>query len=295
MNKNSNMALETTVLLDGLEFPEGPRWRDGKLWFSDMDDDRVLTVDMEGHAETVVNVPGGPSGLGWLPNGKLQIVSVSRRRLLRLDSDGLSEVADLSELASGRTNDMVVDHLGRAYIGNFGFEFLDPTAIPTLANIILVTPEGKARAVADDMAFPNGMVITPDGRTLIVAESLAARLTAFDIAADGSLSRRRVWAQFDGRGFGAFDTSRAFPDGICLDAENAIWVASAEGSREVLRVIEGGEITHRVKVATQPFAAMLGGPDRLTLFVCTSFLRDGALGSGRIETVKVEVPGAGLP
>ena len=289
------MVLETTVLLDGLGFPEGPRWRDGKLWFSDIDENRVMTVDLQGNAETVVEVPGGPSGLGWLPNGRLQIVSVSGRCLLRLDSEGLTKVADLSELASDRTNDMVMDQLGRAYIGNFGYAFLDHTAVPRLANIVMVMPDGKTRIVAEDMAFPNGMVITPDGQTLIVAESLAARLTAFDITADGSLARRRIWAQFDSRGFAAFDTSRAFPDGICLDVEGAIWVASAEGSKEVLRVLEGGKITHRIKVATQPFAAMLGGRDRRTLFVCTSFLSEGPPGSGRIETVKVEVPGAGLP
>lgn len=253
------MVLETKVLLDGLGFPEGPRWRDGKLWFSDMDDNRVMTVDLEGNAETIVEVAGGPSGLGWLPNGQLQIVSMSGRRLLRFDPDGLTEVADLSGLASNRTNDMVVDHLGRAYIGNFGYAFLDKSAAVKLANIILVMPDGLARVVAYDLAFPNGMVITPDNRTLIVAESLAARLTAFNIAADGSLSHRRLWAEFDAKGFTGFDPSRAFPDGICLDAENAIWVASPEGSKEVLRVLEGGEITHRVKVERQPFAAMLGG------------------------------------
>jgi sugar lactone lactonase YvrE len=236
------LALEPIVLLDGLEFPEGPRWHDGRLWFSDIDNNRVMTVDLQGKAETVVEVPGGPSGLGWLPNGRLQVVSVDGRRLLRLDPDGLTQVSDLSKLASSRTNDMVMDQVGRAYIGNFGYAFLDPSAIPKLAEIVLVMPDGKASIVADEMAFPNGMVITPDGETLIVAESLAARLTAFDIARDGSLSRRRIWAQFDDRGFEGFDTARNFPDGICLDAEGAIWVASAEGSREVLRVLEGGEI-----------------------------------------------------
>ena len=289
------MALEPIVLLDGLEFPEGPRWHDGRLWFSDIDNNRVMTVDLQGKAETVVEVSGGPSGLGWLPNGRLQAVSVDGRRLLRLDPDGLTQVSDLSELASSRTNDMVMDQIGRAYIGNFGYAFLDPSAIPKLAEIVLVMPDGKACIVADEMAFPNGMVITPDGETLIVAESLAARLTAFDIALDGSLSGRRIWAQFDDRGFEAFDTARNFPDGICLDAEGAIWVASAEGSREVLRVLEGGKITHRVKVDTQPFAAMLGGSDRRTLFICTSVLSQGPPGSGCIETVKVDVPGAGLP
>ncbi len=288
------MFLETTILLDCLGFPEGPRWHEGKLWFSDMDEGRVMTVNLEGSSETVLEVPAGPSGLGWVPDGQLLVVSMDRR-LLRIGPNSVTIVTDLSGLASFTTNDMVIDLQGRAYIGNFGYAFLDPSVIPKLAEIVLVMPDGKARIVADEMAFPNGMVITPDGRTLIVAESLAARLTAFDIETDGSLTRRRVWAQFDGKGFGAFDKSREFPDGICLDVEGAIWVASPEGSANVMRVLEGGEITHRVKVERQPFAAMLGGPQRRTLFVCTSILSGGPPGSGRIETVEVEVPGAGLP
>jgi sugar lactone lactonase YvrE len=260
-----------------------------------MNEGRVMTVNLEGSSETVLEVPAGPSGLGWVPDGQLLVVSMTDRRLLRIGPNGVTMVTDLSGVASFTTNDMVIDLQGRAYIGNFGYAFLDPSAIPKLAEIVLVMPDGKARIVADEMAFPNGMVITPDGRTLIVAESLAARLTAFDIETDGSLTRRRVWAQFDGKGFGAFDKSRVFPDGICLDVEGAIWVASPEGGANVMRVLEGGEITHRVKVERQPFAAMLGGPQRRTLFVCTSILSGGLPGSGRIETVEVEVPGAGLP
>ena len=183
------MVLETTVLLDGLEFPEGPRWHDGKLWFSDMGTNQVMTVDLDGNAETVVEVQGQPSGLGWLPDERLLVVSMTDRRLLRLDPHGLVEVADLRELASFHCNDMVVDHQGRAYIGNFGYAFSDPSATPKLAEIVLVTPDGDARVVAQEMVFPNGIVITPDGRTLIVAESFAARLTAFDIEPDGSPSR----------------------------------------------------------------------------------------------------------
>ena len=290
------MVLETTVLLDGLGFPEGPRWHDGKLWFSDMGTNQVMTVDLDGNAETVVEVQGQPSGLGWLPDGRLLVVSMTDRRLLRLDPDGLVEVADMRELASFHCNDMVVDQQGRAYIGNFGYAISDPSVTPKLAEIVLVTPDGDARVVADQVAFPNGIVITPDGRTLIVAESLAARLSAFDIEPDGSLTRRRIWAQFDGRGFDAqFDFERTVPDGICLDAEGAIWVASPSGARGVLRVLKGGEVTHRVKVKTRPFAAMLGGRDRRILFVCTSIFGDSPPGSGRIETVQVDVPGAGLP
>jgi sugar lactone lactonase YvrE len=285
--------LKTEILLDGLGFPEGPRWRDGKLWFSDMSMCRVMTVDMDGNTETVVDVPGQPSGLGWLPDNRLLVVSMTDRRLLRLDPDGLVEVADLREFASFHCNDMVVDQQGRAYIGNFGFDIENPDAPLKHAEMILVTPDGAARVVADEMVFPNGCVITPDGGTLIVAESFASRLTAFSIECDGSLSGRRVWAQFDDLGF-VRSEERILPDGICLDAEGAIWLASPE-SAEVLRVREGGEITHRFQVETQAFAVMLGGPDRQTLFVCTTLLSEVDSGRGRIETVHVDVPGAGLP
>ena len=285
--------LKTEILLDGLGFPEGPRWHDGKLWFSDMGMCRVMTVDLDGNAETVVEVPEQPSGLGWLPDNHLLVVSMKDRRLLRLDPGGLVKVADLRDLASFHCNDMVVDQQGHAYIGNFGFDLENPDAPLKHAVIVLVTPGGAAQVVADEMAFPNGSVITPDGRTLIVAESFASRLTAFSIESDGFLTGRRVWAQFDDLGFAVLK-ERIIPDGICLDAEGAIWVASPD-SAEVLRVEEGGEITHRFTVDTQPFAVMLGGPDRHTLFVCTTLLSERDSGKGRIETVYVDVPGAGFP
>lgn len=281
------MVLETRVLLDGLVFGEGPRWHDGQLWFSDMHAHRVMTVNLDGKTETVAEVPGQPSGLGWLPDGRLLVVSMTDRRLLRLDPDGLTEAADLRELASYHCNDMVVDRQGRAYIGNFGFDFIAQQPFAP-AEIVLVTPDGNARVVADEMAFPNGSVITPDGRTLIVGETYGARLTAFDIEPDGSLTGRRVWAQLE----------QAVPDGICLDAEGAIWVASPM-SAEVLRVREGGEVTHRIKVSTQAYACMLGGPECRTLFVLTAETTNPdearAKQSGRVETVEVDVPGAGLP
>jgi sugar lactone lactonase YvrE len=290
------MMLETTLLLDGLDFPESPRWHDGLLWFSDLGTGWVMTVDLDGNAKRIVEVSGSPSGLGWLPNRRLLVVSMTDRRLLRLDPNRLVEVADLSDFASFHCNDMVVDQLGRAYIGNFGYDFPDPSATPKLAEIVLVTRNGNASVVADEMAFPNGSVITADGRTLIVAETFAARLTAFDIETDGSLTRRRVWAQFDDRGFERrLDFERTHPDGICLDAEGAVWVASPAGGKEVLRVLEGGEVTQRVKVENQPFAVALGGPERRILFVCTSILGERPPGSGRVETVEVDVPGAGIP
>jgi sugar lactone lactonase YvrE len=281
------MAKATTVLLDGLTFPEGPRWHDGKLWFSDMHAHEVVTVDADGHREVAVEVPNDPSGLGWLPDGHLLVVSMTDRRLLRLDSNGLSEVADLRALAPYHCNDMVVDEHGRAYIGNFGFD-LNSGETPTATTLVLVTPEGDARVVADDLQFPNGSVITPDGRTLIIGETFGQKLSAFDIAADGSLSGRRTWAQLD----------RIMPDGICLDAEGAIWVASPI-SHAIFRVAEGGKILERISLETQSFACMLGGPDGRTLHVCTAETSAPeecvAKRTGRIETVVVDAPRAGLP
>jgi sugar lactone lactonase YvrE len=282
----SNVKTET--LLCGLAFGEGPRWHEGRLWFSDMHDHRVLAVDMKGDTETIVEVPRQPSGLGWLPDGRLLVVSMVDRRLLRLDPGGLTEVADLSAYATWHCNDMVVDSMGRAYIGNFGWDIYGSDRTPVTTCVVLVEPGGNARVVTDDLYFPNGTVITPDGATLILGESFAARLTAFDVAADGSLSNRRLWAQLEG----------AVPDGICLDAEGAIWVASPV-SAEALRVRQGGEVTHRVRVETQAFACMIGGPQRRHLFICTAAdshpEKCRQQRSGRIEVVEVEVPGAGLP
>ena len=278
---------KASLLLDALAFPESPRWHDGKLWFSDMFMHSVMTVTADGAAETVVSVPQQPSGLGWLPDGRLLVVSMHDRRLLRLDPAGLTVVAELGDMAHYHCNDMVVDGQGRAYIGNFGFDFLAKQ--PAKATVlILVTPDGKKRVAAGDMLFPNGSVITPDGGTLIVAETYRARLTAFTIAADGSLTGRRVWAQLKG----------ATADGICLDAEGAVWAASPISS-EIVRVREGGEITHRIAVETQGIACMLGGEDRRTLFILSAPLvapEEGrALKRGRIETARVDVAGAGLP
>jgi len=280
---SSPELLETEILLEGLQFPEGPRWHDEKLWFSDMNARKVMTVDLQGNAETIVEMEDSPSGLGWLPNGTLLIVSMGEERLLRLEPDGLKEHADLSSLATYRCNDMVVDKKGRAYVGNFGFDLQSGKYKP--AEIIMVTSEGDAKIVADNMVFPNGTVITPDDKTLIVGETYGNRLTAFDIFEDGLLGGRRVWAKLQS----------LLPDGICLDAKGGIWFA-APGSGKVFRVLEGGTVTHEVKGFSKPFACMLGGPDRRTLFIATStaFDQDGTI-EGRIEIVKVEIPGAGLP
>ena len=275
------------VLIDGLAFPEGPRWHEGKFYFSDMHAHQVVAADMEGKRETICEVPGRPSGLGWLPDGRMLVVSMRDRKLMRLDRGGVKMVADMSKLAPFDCNDMVVDARGRAYVGNFGFD-LHAGETPRGTTLVMVGPDGAARVVADEMMFPNGMVITPDGKTLIAGETFGRRLTAFNIAADGSLANRRVWA----------DLGNSLPDGICLDAENAVWVACPTAS-EVIRVKQGGAVVERIKVETDAFACMLGGPDGRTLFIATAPNSDPekcrATRGGRIEITQVEVPRAGLP
>ncbi len=285
------MASPLVPVLDDLAFAEGPRWHEGRLWFSDMHAHVVQALDpTSGDVETVVEVPGRPSGLGWRPDGTLLVVSMTDRRLLAFDSNELHEVADLSDVASFDCNDMVVDAAGNAYVGNFGFDLHDPDADQCTTTLAMVTTAGEVRVVAEDLFFPNGAVITPDGATLVVGESFGGALTAFDVSADGSLSGRREWARVRG----------AVPDGICLDAEGAIWMASPVNNR-VLRVAEGGEVLDEIHTSEerQPFACMLGGDDRRTLFVCTALESDPEScrrhRAGRIEMCRVDVPGAGLP
>jgi sugar lactone lactonase YvrE len=278
---------QLNVLLDGLSFPEGPRWHAGRLWFSDFYTHMVIAVDVNGNREDIAHVPGQPSGLGWLPDGRLLVVSMIDRKLLRLDPDGLHEAADLSAYATFHCNDMVVDGEGRAYVGNFGFDHYS-RAEPTPARLIRVDPDGTVTPVADDLWFPNGTVITPDGATLIVGESRANRLTAWDRTPDGSLSNRRVWA----------DLGRNVPDGICLDAEGAVWSADPR-NHEVVRVLEGGDVVERLSTGERgAYACMLGGEDRRTLFICTNTASGPTAAQrrdGRIDYTRVEVPGAGWP
>ena len=281
-------ARTTTIVLDGLAFPEGPRWYEGRLWFSDQHDKRVVAKDTDGNAETIFEVPQQPSGLGWLPDGRMLVVSMLDRRLLRDDDGTLVEHADLSALAPGACNDMVVDAHGRAYVGNFGFDMYGAES-PRDTCVIAVEPDGSSRIATDGLGFPNGSVITPDGRTLLVGESMAGRISAFDLTGDGSCSNRRVWAKIDG----------ATVDGMCLDAEGAIWAACPFTGR-VQRIREGGEIVDEVKVSHPgAFACMLGGADRRTLFVCTAptHVPEEArvAHGGRIEAVRVDTPGTGLP
>lgn len=282
----------SSVLLDGLVFPECPRWHQGKLWFSDMRGDKVLTGDAKGRLELIASV-NRPAGLGFLPDGRLLMVSGADPLLRRLDPDGLRTVTDLSFLGSVVLNDMVVDKEGRAYIGDDAFDMAAGTP-PRPGRLILVTPDGDARVVAEGLSFPNGMVITPDGKSLIVAETIGRRLTAFDIAEDGSLARQRLFADL-----GVIGASGILPDGICLDAEGAVWVASLATS-EFVRVAEGGAISQRIPVPGRwAVACILGEEDRRTLFMCTARTTPAGLAQGKsagsIETIRVDVPGAGLP
>jgi sugar lactone lactonase YvrE len=282
---------DSEVVVKDLAFGEGPRWRDGRLWFSDMHGHAVNAyTPASGTLETIVAVPGAPSGLGWDADGRLLVVSMDDRRLLRFADGALSEVADLSSYTAHPINDMVVSERGTAYIGSFGFD-LHAGDTPKATVVLAVDAEsGAHRVAADELRFPNGMVITPDGSTLIVGESFGACLTAFAIESDGSLTGRREFATLEGG---------AMPDGICLDAEGCVWVSSP-ATREFLRVREGGEVTARISSGDRlAIACMLGDDDRRTLYMLTSKGLDpkkaAELRTGRLERTRVDVPGAGLP
>jgi sugar lactone lactonase YvrE len=253
-----------------------------------MEAHEVVAVDLAGKRETIVHVPGQPSGLGWLPDGRMLVVSMVDRKLMRHERDGsLVEVADLNHIATFHCNDMVVDAEGRAYVGNFGFD-LYGGGTPCATSLALIDPDGTVRVAASDLIFPNGMAITPDGNTLLVAESGGLCITAFDVAKDGTLSNRRVFASLD-----------IPPDGICLDAEGCVWVAVPMTPGECRRVAPGGEIEERISAGDYgTFACMLGGDDGKTLFLLESKQHlDGATerGNARIRTVRVDIPRAGRP
>jgi sugar lactone lactonase YvrE len=279
---------EPKVLLSGLGIPESPRWHDGRLWFCNWIDQQVVAVGLDGEHEVMTARGHRPMGysIDWLPDGRLLVTGDKVRRQ---EPDGSTVVH-----AEQSANEIVVDGRGNVYVNGADFDFAGGEA-PKPGYIKLVMPDGELRQVADDIQFPNGMVVTPDDRTLIISESFAGRLTAFDIDQDGGLSNRRVFA--DGLG----------PDGICLDAEGAIWVSTGENS--IVRVAEGGEILHRVELSESraPFALMLGGPDRRTLFILTAEWRqadsisdnlgrlvDGPR-TGEILALPVSVPGVGRP
>ena len=291
------------TLIGGLSFTECPRWHDGRLYFSDFYTQRVLAVALDGRVETIAEVPGQPSGLGFLPDGRMLIVSMRDRKIMRREFDSsLVEHADLSSLAPWHLNDMLVDHDGRAWVGNFGFDLMGDARVTT-TNIICVDPDGGARVAAEGLGFPNGMALTPDGGTLIVAETLMSRLSAFDVAS-GELGKRRTWAAFGdppkseevAERLGQADVA---PDGICLDAEGAIWVADAKEGR-LIRVAEGGDILEELKTdGMGVFACMLGGENGRTLFACVAPTFNEAEASANhhaeIWMTHVDVPKAGLP
>lgn len=277
-------ALET--ILPDLAFPECPRWHDGKLFFSDIYSNRVIAMTPDGQHQIILEHGGAVSGLGWLPDGALLVVSVDDLSILRVAIETpVTLHADLSGLATFFLNDMVVDAEGRAYVGNVGFRFLEEPPRPAV--LARVDPDGSVHEAARDLMLPNGTVITSDGRTLIIAETAAARLTAFDVNHDGALSNRRIWAPL-----------AASADGICLDAEGMVWVASPR-TNELLRIAEGGAVIQRIATERSPKACMLGGDDRRTLYVTTaaSIIPDECrtIRSGRIEAVRVDIPGVGLP
>ncbi len=297
---NATLTHGAQPFIDGLHFGECPRWHDGRLWYVDFYAGTVCSVGTDGDVRVEVEVPGEPAGLGWLPDGRLLVVSRKPRTVLRRETDGrLVDHGDLNPVATFYGNDMVVDPDGRAYVGNFGFDIdrfieergaealVEPPGPPT-TSLIRIDPDGSAHVAAEDLAFPNGMVITPDGKTLIVAETMAGQLTAFDRDHDGTLTGRRVWATL----------SWCAPDGICLDAEGRVWVANAIAP-ECLLVAEGGDVVDRVGTSQTCFACILGGEDGNTLYLMTSPTSTEQVvttsRSARIEQVRVEVGGAGLP
>lgn len=286
------------TILDGLWFGEGPRWHDDALWFSDMQGHRVVRTDLEGDATTVVEMDhDDPSGLGWLPDGRLLVVAMQTQRLHRLEPDGtLVEHADLSGIARGDINDMIVSADGTAYVGDMGARIHDPNSVRVPGQSIRVTAAGAVSCAADDLSSPNGHIISADGNTLIIAESGGSCLTAFDIAGDGTLENRRRYATLVPES----DTIPvAPPDGICFDAEGAVWVADPIGAR-VFRVLAGGEVTDSFTFADViPVACVLGGADRRTLLVCVAATWKREIvklkATGRIDAFDVDVPGAGRP
>ena len=276
------------LLVDGLDFGEGPRWHDGELFYSDFHQRAIYAVSPEGVRRTVHgDLPDQPSGLGWLPDGSLLAVAMTTRKLWRFDGETRTQWADLENVAAWHCNDMVVAADGNAYVGNFGFD-LEGAAKPAAATLARVAPDGTVHVAAEQLRFPNGSVITPDGTTLIVGQTMGANYLAFPINGDGSLGERRVWAE----------TPNMFPDGCCLDAAGGIWFADALGS-QVVRVVEGGKITHRVATPMPTYACMLGGTAGTTLYVLcapSSMTHETAgKAAGAIYAMDVDHPRAGRP
>ncbi len=281
------------VLLTGIALGESPRWHDGRLWFADWAAQQLIAVDPAGRSEVIAEVPSFPFSIDWLPDGTLLILSASSKSVLRRESDGgaaapvrLVPHQDLTGLSTKPWNEIVVDGRGNTYLNNIGFDF--PEGEITTGIVGLLTADGALRQVADGVEFPNGMAVTPDNSTLIVAESYAHCLTAFDIADDGTLSNRRIWA----------DLGDAAPDGICLDADGAAWYADVP-HQQCVRVAEGGEVLDKVTVDRGCFACMLGGPDGRTLFIVAAkwpdVMNPAAPRTGQVLTADAPAAGAGWP
>jgi sugar lactone lactonase YvrE len=302
---------DPSVLLTGIALGESPRWHDGRLWFADWAAQQLIAVDLAGRSEVIAEVPSFPFSIDWLPDGTLLIVSASSNSVLRREPDGgtgrvakmrrpdlsalncapavpvrLVPHRDLTGLSTKPWNEIVVDGRGNTYLNNIGFDF--PDGEITTGIVGLLTADGALRQVADGVEFPNGMTVTPDNSTLIVAESYAHCLTAFDIADDGTLSNRRIWA----------DLGDAAPDGICLDADGAAWYADVP-HQQCVRVAEGGEVLDKVTVDRGCFACMLGGPDGRTLFIVAAkwpdVMNPAAPRTGQVLTAAAPTPGAGWP
>ena len=278
------------VVMTGLRFGEQPRWHEDRLWFSDWGTQEVIAVDLDGHSEVILRAPSFPCCVDWLPDGRLLVVSARDGLLLRREPDGAlvthGDVSGLSDPPAG--NELVVDDRGNAYLNGGGFDLMAGEEFAP-GIVAMISLDGSARQVADGLSFPNGMLIMPDAQTLIVAESYANRLTAFEIAAGGSLSNRRVWAELgDG-----------VPDGICADAENAVWYADVPNKRCV-RVREGGQVLDTVELDRGCFACALGGPDKNTLFmIATEWSGPANMfqgpRTGQVLTTQAPAPGAGWP
>jgi len=278
---------EPTVVHTGVDFGEGPRWHDERLWFSDFYRQGIFSIGVDGERRELA-VDDQPSGLGWMPDGTLLYVSMTAKRVMAVAPGGESVVhADLSQIATHFCNDMVVSVDGHAYVGNFGFD-LENQAPFEAAYLAHIAPDGEVRRVEHPLAFPNGSVITPDGSTLIVGETFGGQYTAFDLDDDGHPVNPRVWAAVPG----------ASPDGCALDADGAIWMSDFVGQR-FARVHEGGEVSAEIPVDGAAVACMLGGPDGRTLygFVSPGSHPDEVAGKGltKIVTVEVDTPRAGCP
>jgi sugar lactone lactonase YvrE len=279
---------ELQTLMTDIALGESPRWHDDRLWFSDWGAQELIAVDLEGKSEVIIRIPSSPFSIDWLPNGRLLIVLGPEGVLLRREPDGsLTTHADLSGLCDHPWNEIVVDGRGNAYVNNIGFDFPFGEFAP--GTVALLPPDGSVRRVADGVAFPNGMAVTPDNSTLIVAESYGNQLTAFEIAEDGGLSNRRVWA----------DLGDGVPDGICLDAEGAVWYGDVPNKR-CTRVAEGGEVLQTIELDLGCFACMLGGKDGRTLFMVAqewggAETMAGSRRTGQVLTVEATAPGVGWP